>query len=481
MANCVRCGRNLPAFSFGKKICQWCVQHEAAQRGLEPENAVQRVEAAPWLRRQDTSMVVTQIFFGINVAVFLGMLFAGVSIMDNPASQDLVRWGANFGPYTLGGQWWRLLTCVFVHGSLLHIAFNMWCLWDLGALAESLYGHWTFAIVYLLAGIGGSLGSVFWNPNVLSVGASGAIFGIAGALIASFYLGEFSLPRAAIAGTLRSVVTFVGYNLVFGAVMSRVDNAAHIGGLVTGLVLGALIAKLAPNQDDSSRRFAVLALALVLIGGGTAWWLHSRDYIRHMQRGGGALAEGKTDQAIAEFQAVLRQKPDYPAAHFALGRAYATKRDFANAEAEFKRALDLNPRNGSYYNNLGFVYIDDRKLPQARETFQRLLAMNPQSADAHYGLAAVAMDDQKYQDAVHEYQTAAQLDPEMEGVYYNQGRAQAKLGQWDDAIASFKKELDKSGDDYDTEVALANAYDAKGMKKEAAETREKAAALTGQK
>ena len=481
MANCVRCGRNLPAFSFGKKICQWCVQHEAAQRGLEPENAVQRVEAAPWVRRQDTSMVITQAFFGINVAVFLGMLLAGVSIVDNPSGQDLVRWGANYGPFTLGGEWWRLLTCCFVHGSLMHIAFNMFSLWNVGSLAESLYGHWTFAVVYILAGVGGSLASLFWNPRVLSVGASGAIFGIVGALIASFCLGEFSFPRRAMTGTTTSLVVFGVFSLLYGATTPGIDNAAHVGGLVTGLVLGALIAKAAPDQDNPIRRIAVLALILVLIGGGAAWWLHSRDYIRHMQRGGGFLAENKTDQAIAEFQTVLRQRPDYPPAHAALGRAYAIKKDFANAETEFERALELNPRNGSYYYNLGFVYIDDRKLPQARETFQRLLAMDPQSADTHYGLAAVAMEEQNYQDAVREYQTTAQLDPEMEGVYFNQGRAQAKLGQWDDAIASFKKELEKSGDDYDTEVALANAYDAKGIKKEAAEAREKAAALTGQK
>src|SRR6267378_2047405 len=280
MANCVKCGRNLPSFSFGMKICSWCVQHEAARRGLESENAVQRVETAPWLRRQSTSNVVTKAIFGINVAVFLGMLFAGVSILDSPAGQDLVHWGANFGPYTLSGQWWRLLTCVFVHGSLLHIAFNMWCLWDLGSLAESLYGHWTFAAIYLLAGIGGSLGSVIWNPNVLSVGASGAIFGIAGALIASFYLGEFSLPRSAITGTLRSVVMFVGYNLFFGAIIAHTDNAAHIGGLLMGLLLGALIARVAPQGDDVGRRVAVLLVGVLLVAGGVMWLRHLHPVLK---------------------------------------------------------------------------------------------------------------------------------------------------------------------------------------------------------
>jgi rhomboid protease GluP len=147
-------------------------------------------------------MVVTQAIFGINVAVFAPCCLAGVSMLDNPSGQDLVHWGANFGPLTVGGQWWRLLTCVFVHGGLLHIGFNMWCLWSLGRLAESVYGHWTFAAVYLICGLAASLASVIWNPVILSVGASGAIFGIAGALIASFYLGEFSLPKAAMSGML---------------------------------------------------------------------------------------------------------------------------------------------------------------------------------------------------------------------------------------------------------------------------------------
>lgn len=480
MANCIKCGRNLPGLSFGKKLCSWCVQYEKVKAGVDPDDGVQRVETPPWLRRQSTSMIVTQAFFGINVAVFLGMLFAGVSMLDNPSGRDLVHWGANFGPYTLSGQYWRLLTCVFVHGSLIHIALNMWCLWNLGTLAESLYGHWTFAVVYLLAGIGGSVGSIVWNPEVLSVGASGAIFGVAGAVIASVYLGEFSLPRGALAGTLRSVVMFVGYNLVFGAMVARVDNAAHIGGLITGLLLGALIAKGAPDPDNFGQRLAVLALGLLLLGGGVAWWLHSRDYLRHMQRGNGFMSEAKTDLAIAEFQTVVHARPDYAPGHYALGRAYAVKRDFAGAETELKRAVELNPGSENYYYSLGFDYVDEKKLPQAREAFQRMLSVNSNSGDAHFGLAAVDMEEQKYQDAIQEFQTATRLDPDLEGAHAGEGRAQMRLGRTDDAIASFKKELETVGDDYDTEISLASAYDAKEMKKEAAEAREKAAALTGQ-
>jgi rhomboid protease GluP len=211
---------------------------------------------------------VTQVIFGINAAVFLGMALATSSVLGF-AGRDLVRWGANVGPYTLSGEWWRLLTSVFVHGGIIHIAFNMWCLWNLGAMCEALYGRWTYAAIYLICGVGASLGSVIWNPHVLSVGASGAIFGLAGALLAAFKLGEFSVSRAALSGTLRSLGAFVVYNLIFGAAISGVDNAAHVGGLITGLILGALIALFAPRQDHGPRR-AVIFLLMTLTLAATA-------------------------------------------------------------------------------------------------------------------------------------------------------------------------------------------------------------------
>lgn len=209
-------------------------------------------------------MVVTQAILGINVVVFVAMTLAGVSPFE-PTGQQLVHWGANFGPYTIGGQWWRLLTCVFVHIGIPHIALNMWCLWGLGRLAESIYDRWTFGAVYLITGVAASVASLAWNPIGVSAGASGAIFGIAGALIAAFYLGEFSLPRTVVSGLLMSVLKFAGYNLVLGAFLGHTDNAAHVGGLVSGLILGALIARLAPQRDEGGRRIGILLLGILMI------------------------------------------------------------------------------------------------------------------------------------------------------------------------------------------------------------------------
>src|SRR5580704_7340839 len=100
MANCVQCGRKLPGLTFGKKICQWCVQHEAAQRGDDGDDAKQVVMPAPWVRRGESSVSFTQVIFGANVAVFLGMALASGSVVDF-AGLDLRPWGANIGPLTL--------------------------------------------------------------------------------------------------------------------------------------------------------------------------------------------------------------------------------------------------------------------------------------------------------------------------------------------------------------------------------------------
>ena len=472
MANCTQCGRKLPPFSF-KKICQWCVQHEAAQRG-DLDDVKQHVMPAPWVR-SESSITLTQVLFGANVAVFLAMAAASGTVMDFPG-QTMAHFGANFGPYTLSGDWWRLSTYMFLHGGLMHIAFNMWCLWDLGALCESLYGRWTFAAVYLTTGIAAGVTSVAWNPRVLSVGASGAIFGLAGALIASFYLGEFSLPSIAIRGTLRSLVFFVGFNVLFGSMFPGIDNAAHFGGLISGLILGALIARIAPQHDAPVRRASVLgvvALAVLASAVGVQQW---RGAPFRIGRALESLSESP-DRAIAQLQTVVRQQPNSVQAHFALGQAYFNANDYPQAETEFKRVVELQPQHNAARFNLGMVYLAERRTGDAKMTFTQMLAQNANDADAHYGIGLALADEEKYQAAIEEFKTALRLGPQASGVYYELGQCYTRLGMYDDAIAAYQNEKEKNGDHPDLEAALADAYQAKGMTQQAQEARDQASHL----
>jgi rhomboid protease GluP len=482
MANCIRCGRKLPPMSF-KKICQWCVHHEAVQRG-EDSNAPQPVMAAPWVRRGEASITLTQVFFGANLAVYLAMAFASRSVMDFPG--DVLYWGANLGPYTLSGQWWRLVSYMFLHGGLMHIAFNMWCLWDLGALCESLYGRWTFGAIYLITGIAGGLASVAWNPHVLSVGASGAIFGLAGALVASFYLGEFTMPRFALTGTLRSLVFFVGFSLFFGFVggMFRgIDNACHIGGLVSGLILGALIARVAPDPNALGRRVGVLLLVGLVVAGSAMGVQSWRGFPMRFALGMPSLSEKDPDQLISALQKKVQRSPDDAASHYALARAYFAKRQLAQSETELKRVLELQPQNTRARRDLGAALLAQERPKEAHSEFAKLLTQDPKNAEAHLWLGMALAAEQNPEAAIREYETALQLDPQAEGeyyVYYKIGISQAQLKHYDEAIASYLKEREKSGDDADMEDALADAYQAKGMTQEAQEARNKAAELKSQ-
>ena len=473
MANCAQCGRRLPAFSF-RKICEWCVRHQAAQRGEESEDAIQPVMPVPWASGVDTSATVTIAFLAINLIVFIAMALEGIAM--DPTSQQLIPWGENFGPLTLGGQEWRLLTCVFVHGGPLHILFNLWCLWDLGAMCEALYGHWTFAAVYLISGVGASLTSVWWHPVGTSVGASGAIFGIVGALIASHYLGEFSAPLFAVRARLRSVLLFAAYNLVLGAMSGLTDNAAHIGGLITGLLFGALIARFAPGREVFPRLATLATVGLIVLGSG-AWLHNSRTYLIHAARGDDLLEAGKTSQAIAELNTAIRQHPEYVPAHFGLAHAYFEQKQYDRAETELKRVLELQPGHDGARYELGIVYLNQKRVLEAKEVFTRLLRSDGNDGYAHLGLGMALAAEQNNSAAIEEYKRAARLQPNLDSVYYRMGLSQAELQNYDAAISAFLTQQEKAGDDADTEAHLAEAYRGKGLVKEAEEARQKSEKL----
>jgi rhomboid protease GluP len=187
-------------------------------------------------------------------------------------ARRLGDWGANFGPYTvLDGEWWRVITVQFLHGSLTHLFFNMWCLCRVGPLQERIYGHLGFLLLYLGSGVGGALLSMLVHPATFSVGASGAIFGLFGGLLAFLLLQPRTVPRALLRPLRASAVAFVLVNLVMGSADPRVDWAAHVGGLLTGFACGLLIQRRWPEPGgavERPRRLVGAVATLVLLGAG---------------------------------------------------------------------------------------------------------------------------------------------------------------------------------------------------------------------
>lgn len=266
MSNCVSCGIQLPAASWGKSgdVCVDCRRMAAQSAVLSPDGVVQPQPVRVRATASSLRLSVTTVLVGINVAVFVAMALSGVPILE-PNLQQLVKWGANWGPLSLGSQPWRVLTSNYEHIGIIHIFFNMWCLLSLGALAERVFDRWTYVFVYTASGLAGSLASLWRHPMVVGAGASGAIFGLAGALLAALYLGKLPIPRAALKSTMKSLVMFAGYNLFFGLVPG-IDNSAHIGGLVGGAALGAFFSghlTAAPEERQRWRTYAIIGTGAI--------------------------------------------------------------------------------------------------------------------------------------------------------------------------------------------------------------------------
>jgi rhomboid protease GluP len=261
MQRCPQCGRDFErnfGDSPGSVNCPECDERlaQAARAGVPADG--QTIVA--------TSFPVTNVLIGLNALVFLVMVLRGVSFLL-PSPQQAIAFGADYGPLTLNGQWWRLLTSMFVHFGIVHIGLNMWCLWNLGRAAEQLMGRASYLLAYFVSGIFSSIASVYWHPLAASAGASGAIFGMAGVLVTYVYLKKTPSHLTINRKMLGSLGTFIAYNLAFGA-LPGISNAAHIGGLVMGLAVGAVLP--ASGASESARRtrlsLVIILSAIVLVG-----------------------------------------------------------------------------------------------------------------------------------------------------------------------------------------------------------------------
>jgi rhomboid protease GluP len=265
MAHCARCGHEIEAES---SVCPQC----GAEAQPHPTPFYY------WPKVHVTSALIL-----VNSLIFLAMVVQGAlyvrgQLLPAFSPQQLLQWGANWGPLTLTTQPWRLLTSTYLHGGVWHIATNMFCLWGLGRLVEKFYSRSDFLLAYTYCGIAGSLLSVFVHPvsvqrfgsaflPVPSVGASGAIFGLAGLLLATMKWGHIPLPPEARNSVYKSTFNFAALNLVIGWVLPHVDNMGHVGGLVSGLLVGVVLGKRLDSSDPSRhyRRLAWGALLVLLL------------------------------------------------------------------------------------------------------------------------------------------------------------------------------------------------------------------------
>ena len=199
--------------------------------------------------------IATPILIDINILVFIVMIASGVGIMS-PSTLSLLKWGADFGPLTLTGDWWRTVTCNFIHIGAFHLLMNMYAFMYVGLLLEELIGGRRMFVSYLLTGLCSAAFSLYMHGETISAGASGSIFGLYGIFLAFLFFHRIAKEQRK--ALLTSILIFVGYNLVYG-MKAGIDNAAHIGGLLSGFLLGIIyVCSYKFEKADAQRTVSIL-------------------------------------------------------------------------------------------------------------------------------------------------------------------------------------------------------------------------------
>ncbi|SDI57279.1 rhomboid family intramembrane serine protease [Mucilaginibacter sp. P25] len=205
---------------------------------------------------------ITPIIINVNIAIFIIMVIRGVSTFE-PTVSDLISWGANFGPLTLDNQYWRLITAIFLHIGIMHLLLNMYALMYIGMLLEPWLGKLKFAAAYLLTGLSASIVSVTTHGFIVSAGASGAIFGMYGVFLSM--LTTNIIEKNVRKQLLVSIGFFVAFNLLYGT-KEGIDNAAHVGGLVSGFIIGYLYYPSLSKPDNTGLEvLSVMSIAVLTL------------------------------------------------------------------------------------------------------------------------------------------------------------------------------------------------------------------------
>ncbi len=342
MPNCLKCGTDLTVNEEGVApvLCDRCA-------GVATSRA-RRTMSTGTLR--DFPATVT--LMAVSILAYLIPMVTGI---------DLKFWGANIGPLTLSGEYWRLFTAGFLHGDILHIGLNMWCLWSLGRLSERLFGKWQTFVIYMLTGVGGALLSIAYDPARNELGASGAIFGIVGAVMAGVKFGDLNISSGEKRAIFSSVASFAVMNFVLGmssgGIFGNIDNMCHLGGFVSGLLIGVPLGAFARRHQLYQLATLVVTALVLAAAGRELVQTHGAD----AQKTAGAFALKRQDYAKAArlLEKYTAARPDDDVGLIWLGAAYAENNERDKAIAAFEHALKVNPSSQGAKNALQILRGDD--------------------------------------------------------------------------------------------------------------------------
>lgn len=457
LAACAQCGRELQLAPDGNAFCPEC----------------RLVAAAPVQRRRHVSEYLrrfpaTTALLAINILVFLAM-WASHGSAVSPSVDQLIRWGANSGVEVIShNQWWRIITMAFVHIGAPHLIMNMWSLWLLGTLAEAILGTYLYTGVYFLCAIAGALVSLYWNPLVIGAGASGALMGILGVVVSVLTFAHLPVPKDVVRSTTRSLALGAGLTLAIG-LLPRIDNAAHVGGLICGLLLGLLLSltRRADYALQRPLRQACLLVPLVLMvplaiaakARGEPWM--------HYQQALADLQSARYAEAEQQARLALNRKPQNTRFSEVLITALFYEGNDAEAGKYLRQLIAREPRNSFATNTLALIELKEGDGAGARDLLLKALPLQPNNVIGQVYLGRAFEQTNQDDEAIKRYRIAIQLDPDLYEAQMALGSIYEKHGQPQKAILFYHEAAKLQPQQLEPLQNLARAYSEAGMKDQA--------------
>jgi membrane associated rhomboid family serine protease len=263
-------------------------------------------------------------------------------IVDFVPGVNLKSLGANIGQLTLSGEYWRLFTAGFLHANIFHIGFNMWCLWSLGRLSERLFGKWQTFAIYMVTGVGGALLSIAWDHQRSEVGASGAIFGIVGAVMAGVKFGDLAISDGEKRAIFSSVIFFAIFNFMFG-MYGNTDNMCHLGGFVTGLLVGLPLSAFA--RHNKLLQLGTLVVTSMIVAAGATELVQQNGPEAKKTAAAFAWRQRNYAKAVRLLEQYTVARPQDDDGLVFLGEAYLGANEPDKAIGAFEQALRVNPNS----------------------------------------------------------------------------------------------------------------------------------------
>jgi rhomboid protease GluP len=417
--------------------------------------------------------VMTYALIAVCTAAFALEIAKGAGF-DTMSGDLAIKLGANYGPLTLTGQWWRLLTAMFLHFGFFHILMNMFCLWALGSLAERLMGRAGFLLLYFATGIAGGLLSLAVHPQLVSAGASGAVFGITGGLITYLWMKKAPLDFALAKKELTSLGIFVGYNFIY-SLKPGIDIMAHLGGIASGLVIAAALPRFLQSPDAQpsivpvfekspvntqiAKIGAACAIAVVIAALGIHRMQADSIFVLSSLE---QIDAGKSADVTPRLEQIVKKQPNSYLAHFALGAAYLRTGKSKEAVAELSQADTLQPGNDTAEQELGAAYLEQQQYDLALPKFKQVVSDDPNNSSARLGLAGALLGTHQDQDAAGEARKVVAANPNESEAHAVLGEAEIRLGSVDNGIHEMETAVQLQPDDQELRTRLLAAYMATG-------------------